>query len=162
MPKCEFSLKWSSLNVGCVFAYFCGGHKNTCPLRFRTSFNNQVDLKLLYLLVFLLIIKFCQIKLLCCDFNVSQIFLDLNYPNRSTNHHLYFSWFGDLNICLSPEFFDIKFPKLFWICRSQIWYEELEINFVFSKYSFTEDFQRWDGSSKTIFLCGNLFRFESL
>ena len=23
MQKCEFSLK----NVGCVFAYFCGGHK---------------------------------------------------------------------------------------------------------------------------------------
>ena len=24
MQKCEFNLK----NVGCVFAYFCGGHKN--------------------------------------------------------------------------------------------------------------------------------------
>ena len=25
-------------NVGCVFAYFCGGHKNNFPIRFRSSF----------------------------------------------------------------------------------------------------------------------------
>ena len=25
-------------NVGCVFAYFCGGHKNNFPIRFRISF----------------------------------------------------------------------------------------------------------------------------
>ena len=25
-------------NVGCVFAYFCGGHKNNFPIWFRSSF----------------------------------------------------------------------------------------------------------------------------
>ena len=37
-PKCEFSLEKSSLNVGCVFSYFCGGRKNSFPLWFRNSF----------------------------------------------------------------------------------------------------------------------------
>ena len=28
-------------NVGCVFAYFCGGHKNNFPILFRSSFKEN-------------------------------------------------------------------------------------------------------------------------
>ena len=39
MSKCIFIMKKTFQNVGCVFAYFCGGHKNNFLLQFRNSFN---------------------------------------------------------------------------------------------------------------------------
>ena len=39
MPKCKITVQ----NAGCVFAYFCGGHKNNFPLQFRSSFNLSVS-----------------------------------------------------------------------------------------------------------------------
>ena len=39
MPKCKIAVQ----NAGCVFAYFCGGHKNNFPLQFRSSFNLSVS-----------------------------------------------------------------------------------------------------------------------
>ena len=50
-----FGLIWQSVNlswktavwrVGCVFIYFCGGHKNNVRLCFRSSFNNNLWQKL--------------------------------------------------------------------------------------------------------------------
>ena len=41
MPKRKFILKNSSSNAGCVFAYFCGGHKNNFRLQFRSSFKSE-------------------------------------------------------------------------------------------------------------------------
>ena len=37
--KVNLSWKIAVQNVGCVFAYFCGGHKNNFRLQFRNSFN---------------------------------------------------------------------------------------------------------------------------
>ena len=39
MPKCKITVQ----NAGCVFAYFCDGHKNNFPLQFRSSFNLSVS-----------------------------------------------------------------------------------------------------------------------
>ena len=35
----NLSCKITVQNAGCVFAYFCGGHKNNSRLQFRSSFN---------------------------------------------------------------------------------------------------------------------------
>ena len=32
-------------NVGCVFVYFCGGHKNNFPIWFRSSFKENLSVK---------------------------------------------------------------------------------------------------------------------
>ena len=35
------SQKIAAQNGGCVFTYFCGGHKNNFLLQFRSSFNSH-------------------------------------------------------------------------------------------------------------------------
>ena len=36
-------MKIAVQNAGCVFTYFCGGHKNNFRLQFRSSFNFEIN-----------------------------------------------------------------------------------------------------------------------
>ena len=41
MRKCIFILKVSSLNIGCVFSYFRGGHENNFRLQLETLLSSD-------------------------------------------------------------------------------------------------------------------------
>ena len=51
MPKCKFILKLAVQAAGCVFAYFCGGHKNNIRLQFRSSLNKFINVILCFLTI---------------------------------------------------------------------------------------------------------------